>query len=139
MRFSPIHFFVGLCIALVRANPPVAVPKGVVGAREALNLDKIVERGLSGSSCDYGDPLAGTSTYSYTELCTTPSNCEENLGGYVVSNYCSGGSNNKCCIRSKCKSPYTADGCADTRYYVCNGGSFISGYCPGPSTYQCCA
>ncbi|KAK4450544.1 hypothetical protein QBC34DRAFT_76188 [Podospora aff. communis PSN243] len=91
-----------------------------------------------GQACYYWDGA----TYGNVEgICGNPSTCEANMG-YTVVGRCSGGADNRCCIRRGCVAG--ASGGRPGRCTTigqCNsrpGFRRQAGYCPGPSDIQCC-
>jgi len=139
MRIFASFILTAFSFALARAGhvfpkSPVAAAEAGLAARGVVSIEG---RGLSGSTCTYGDPLHDSSTWEYEEFCTDPTDCEEGDHGFYADGFCNGGSNNKCCIVSRCAAPYGDYLCFDTDYWDC-GGEYITGYCPGPNNYKCC-
>lgn len=69
----------------------------------------------------------GSGTCKATSSCT----------GFHVAGYCSGGTDNQCCIAKTCSTSSGSGTCKNTDS-KCSGGTFVAGACPGDSTVKCC-
>ncbi|KAH8894366.1 hypothetical protein GQ53DRAFT_745061 [Thozetella sp. PMI_491] len=86
-------------------------------------------------SCHYYDSAKYGNVYG---TCGNPQTCDDNEG-YVVDNQCSGGDNNKCCIKRTCVAKTGWNGyCTTVAHCNAVGSMHISGKCPGGDNIQCC-
>ncbi|KAK5652025.1 hypothetical protein OQA88_10928 [Cercophora sp. LCS_1] len=90
-----------------------------------------------GQQCVHWDGAKYGNLYG---TCGVPSTCVANMG-YTVLNRCSGGADNRCCIRQGCMASASggrAGRCTTVGRCNALGYRRQAGFCPGGSDIQCC-